>query len=583
METPAHPRTPGLSPPPLFPPPPKPSPGVDSESLFFCTKSHESRPDSTRERLTKSPLSRTHQQYIPIKLPPSPGSAQRMARNVLLIALVCIGATEVNSEQVRGSALQSNSSLSDENCWCYNFAVQFLEEVETKGCDQAMKDASEEFCAAVPVIGPDVCETLGDQLCAYIVNKISGITDDFANSICGDVFDQHCDATPPRPMSYVPLYTGYVSQTCTGKIFGPPDYPPDVQQNMDMTKCLYGGNLWSLGVLGTCSPDGTKIIIHEYNDKTCRGASVGRFGSSPFSSKQCYYDPAGTKHTTTLMGQGGATYICNPTSAPCDPNQVCGTGCCDDPSSPVCTNGQCYPPSTPPSIHACFLPSSSVTLEDGSRIPISELRIGMSVQALRVADGAATFSPVYTNTHSSSTRTTTFLHITASSRTEGHSNTLHISPMHFLYLQPGGCGSSSNFRLARAKEAQIGDAVIVLHNVSGATTCKDIQRITSSTETGFSSPFTLEGTIIVDGMAASVYSDLDMGPDENHHITRLARDTWVAGRATFPRVLHGLVDTVAFLLVWRDYTLSALFVLFMTFVMMSSNIRKAHQTAGGAA
>lgn len=461
-------------------------------------------------------------------------------------------------ERVRNnSALLQTSPISDENCWCYNFAVQFLTEVETKGCELATDDASKKYCAAVPVVGPAVCETVGDQLCSYIVNNVPGITDDFANSICGDIFNQHCDTKPPRPMSFIPLYTGYISQKCSGQVYGPPKYPPDKQENMDMTKCLYGGNLWNLGVLGTCSPDGTQIVIHEYADKTCRGPSVETFGSTPFTSSQCYFDPAGTKHTTTLMGQGGATYICNPTTAPCDPNKVCGTGCCDDPSFPVCTNGECQAPSIPPSV-SCFPISSVVTLEGGSRIRIGDLKIGMSVKALRAADGEAIFSQVYTNTHSSTTLATHFLHMSASSLSQ--STTLHISPLHFLFLQTGGCSLTSTFGLFRGHEARVGDGVLLVHNASGTASCAVIHQISASFETGFSSPFTLEGTIIVDDVAASVYSDFSMGPAENHRKTQLARSIWIAGRATLPRLLHGIVDTATFLLVWRDYTLSVLFI-----------------------
>jgi len=219
---------------------------------------------------------------------------------------------------------------------------------------------------------------------------------------------------------------------------------------------------------------------------------------------------------------------------------------------------------------ACFSLSASVETEGGP-VLLRDLRVGQSVLAVRAADGARVWSPVYTNTHFSLSERTAFLYIgvnaTGGGAGAGEAGSgagsgavtgagalggprppplreLPISADHFLFVARGGCGAGGGASLAsaellRAREVRVGDGVFAAAGGgrwSAAAACAEVARVApAAEEAGLSSPHTLEGSIVVNGIAASVYSDAEMGAAENHRATAPARRLWRLAQAALLR------------------------------------------------
>ena len=102
----------------------------------------------------------------------------------------------------------------------------------------------------------------------------------------------------------------------------------------------------------------------------------------------------------------------------------------------------------------------------------------------------------------------------------------------------------------RAAAVRIGDGLLVASNAY-ALTCSTVASVYSVTEAGISSPYTLQGTIVVNGVAASVYSDATLDPASSHVATVPARLVWSLGHALVPAALHSFVDELAFQLIFH--------------------------------
>ena len=102
---------------------------------------------------------------------------------------------------------------------------------------------------------------------------------------------------------------------------------------------------------------------------------------------------------------------------------------------------------------------------------------------------------------------------------------LIISPDHYLLLAPPSSdaktcsahGSWSSRRAITAAEANVGDHMWVVNNEKNQVTSTTILAIEDILDEGMYAPFTLTGTIVVDGVAASVYTNM-MGSEYFMHV-----------------------------------------------------------------
>lgn len=191
-----------------------------------------------------------------------------------------------------------------------------------------------------------------------------------------------------------------------------------------------------------------------------------------------------------------------------------------------------------------------VRLLGGAEIALRDVRAGDVVQAL-AADGRIVYSPVYLDMHPGANAVpATFVVLRTASN-----HTLRVTPAHFVATAGARCGGAS--ATVRARDVRVGDRLIVSSS-GGAPYCSPVVAVTAAPGVGISSPYTLEGSIFVDGVAASVYADAELGASSNHAITAPARALWAAGRAALPAGswLGAVVDAAAFELVFLPMTLA---------------------------
>jgi hypothetical protein len=130
---------------------------------------------------------------------------------------------------------------------------------------------------------------------------------------------------------------------------------------------------------------------------------------------------------------------------------------------------------------SCFGSSAKVELESGF-ISVNEISEGDRVKTL------AGFEPVLGFLHKS-TANVEFLAI------EHEQGTIELSPGHYLYAADGS--------IVMARDVNVGD------RLSTATSPITVISIKTVSVKGFVAPLTPSGTIIVDGVAASVYASSD--------------------------------------------------------------------------
>lgn len=86
-----------------------------------------------------------------------------------------------------------------------------------------------------------------------------------------------------------------------------------------------------------------------------------------------------------------------------------------------------------------------------------------------------------------------------------------------------------------------------------------VTNVTIEQQVGFSSPITLEGTIVVDGLVVTTYADAKLPAIDNHRMMHNARVAYLATRTILPPYLCAWVIEHA-LFVWRplDYVLTSI-------------------------
>ena len=172
----------------------------------------------------------------------------------------------------------------------------------------------------------------------------------------------------------------------------------------------------------------------------------------------------------------------------------------------------------------CFPGSSVVTLENGERKKMSDIRIGDSVMA--VGDhGELVFSPIILDLHKEPEKRDEYLVIRTNTN-----QSISLSHNHLIYTkhqeekkkemdlhqkQQNG-HIKHEFNPDFAENVKKGDLVIFSDSIHKLTpsTVVSVEKVI---ETGVYSPLTTAGNIFVDGILASCYSDFD-----NHQLQHFA-------------------------------------------------------------
>lgn len=132
---------------------------------------------------------------------------------------------------------------------------------------------------------------------------------------------------------------------------------------------------------------------------------------------------------------------------------------------------------------SCFPSNSMMDLEDGSRIQMSQLRVGDKVRV-----GPSSFEPVILFTHSNRKIISTFLQLTTADGT-----TLTLTSHHYVPTQ--------SQRLVASMALRVGDNLILANGKKSA-----IINIKKVRLQGLYNPHTSSGQIVVDGILASTYT-----------------------------------------------------------------------------
>ena len=161
-------------------------------------------------------------------------------------------------------------------------------------------------------------------------------------------------------------------------------------------------------------------------------------------------------------------------------------------------------------ITSCFPGNATVVLRGGERVRMDELKIGDYVLSIHPTTYRPVYSKVYLWAHRDPHITATFLHIT---HPHGH---LHISANHLIL-------TGDNNTLVPAHQLRVGDSIHLLYEQnndnnnnnndnkkeredSHTLISVNVLHIHTCTQLGYYTPFTMNGCIVVDGIAASVFS-----------------------------------------------------------------------------
>eukprot|EP01024_Parvocaulis_polyphysoides_P039994 TRINITY_DN36292_c1_g1_i1.p1 TRINITY_DN36292_c1_g1~~TRINITY_DN36292_c1_g1_i1.p1 ORF type:complete len:279 (-),score=15.79 TRINITY_DN36292_c1_g1_i1:539-1375(-) len=148
----------------------------------------------------------------------------------------------------------------------------------------------------------------------------------------------------------------------------------------------------------------------------------------------------------------------------------------------------------------CFSGSSKVLTENGELKTMSTLVLGDKVQVVDSQTGITTFDEVYNFMDKKQDVILDVVHL------QTNNATLNISPYHYIYRTHSlNCASLKCAQVVPASWLKPGDVIFV---VMEGNMKKEV--VTSSqvmSAVGAFSPLTSSGTIVVEGIVASVYSD----------------------------------------------------------------------------
>lgn len=151
---------------------------------------------------------------------------------------------------------------------------------------------------------------------------------------------------------------------------------------------------------------------------------------------------------------------------------------------------------------ACFPGAATVTLPGGAKKAMRDLAVGDRVMVLK-ADGSAAFEDVYFFDHQVDGGSNEFVRLAL---TDGRA--LELSSGHFV---PVG-DSLAAARMTRARDVTAGATVLVMAAGGKAAEPVLVDAVSIVHRAGLFAPVTSSGTVVVDGVVASTYSDWALDP-----------------------------------------------------------------------
>ncbi|XP_046353878.1 uncharacterized protein LOC124133516 isoform X2 [Haliotis rufescens] len=145
--------------------------------------------------------------------------------------------------------------------------------------------------------------------------------------------------------------------------------------------------------------------------------------------------------------------------------------------------------------YSCFPGGATLILEDGQTIKMKNVRVGDRVLSL-TDNGKIDYSEVYLIIHSDEYRMNNYINI---STTKHHIQSSHD---HHVYLVSGGTKHT-----VPAAQVKLADRVLIYNHEKTLFEEEVVTGLSTSTEIGAFAPFTMSGTIVVNGVLASCYVD----------------------------------------------------------------------------
>jgi hypothetical protein len=165
---------------------------------------------------------------------------------------------------------------------------------------------------------------------------------------------------------------------------------------------------------------------------------------------------------------------------------------------------------------SCFPAHARVLLRDGTALPMSSLQLGQEV-AVRGRDGALSYEPVYAWGHRERRAMTQFTqldlirmveHSSDLRHGQGRAAQLELTPGHFAMVTV--TAAQTKPVLKRASDVVVGDVMWVVDNATQAQafgTWHVVAVRHGVHAVGIYNPYTLSGTIVVNGVVASCHSE----------------------------------------------------------------------------
>ncbi|XP_078605015.1 uncharacterized protein LOC144878384 [Branchiostoma floridae x Branchiostoma japonicum] len=150
---------------------------------------------------------------------------------------------------------------------------------------------------------------------------------------------------------------------------------------------------------------------------------------------------------------------------------------------------------------ACF-PATSTILIDGKH-PEKMASLQLGTKVLSIADGGispATLDTVYFFSHAGDDLIAPFVRI----ETAG-GKTLHLSEGHYIYV---GKDALKTGALVTAREVTVGDLVHVVDGEDQTPRPEEVTEVTTEIKRGLYCPHTLGGSLVVDGVCVSTYTEM---------------------------------------------------------------------------
>eukprot|EP00187_Rhodella_violacea_P011448 CAMPEP_0174912968 /NCGR_PEP_ID=MMETSP0167-20121228/80064_1 /TAXON_ID=38298 /ORGANISM="Rhodella maculata, Strain CCMP736" /LENGTH=476 /DNA_ID=CAMNT_0016157649 /DNA_START=1 /DNA_END=1431 /DNA_ORIENTATION=- len=294
------------------------------------------------------------------------------------------------------------------------------------------------------------------------------------------------------------------------------------QTDMGFSSVMYGSDtIPAIFSTNYACPDSETFNFTFYNDITAEEASsavgvaqAGDYALITRGTDACLYkvDPLPVAVPTDAPDNTPAPTDAPSSSDPCFPGSPVAVPTDAPDNTPA-------PTDAPSSSDPCFPGSGVVEVKGYGQKTMSELALGDKVLTIG-ADGAKDFSEVFMWGHRDAAKTTIYLEIITENAAK-----LTVSPRHFVHVAREGIMS--------ARKVRVGDELVSAGAEAGKVV--SIQRLTA---TGVYNPMTLKGDVVVDGFAASCYTE--MAPPVVGHL--LLAPVRVIYRLTGVNILGSLLE-----------------------------------------